>query len=378
MSLSLEIKKFVNNEHTGSYVTIMLPVELPPEPAPASARKPKAAQRKQAAETAASLASVLEATAQENADYDTLDFDDVPALGIDEEEMPKAASAKEATPQWQSDPGFTPPPRIQYEATRIHYTDEGEGEPLILIHSVGQSSYTWRKVFYRLREYYRVIVVDLPGHGYSDRPVHFDYTVEAHAMALRLFMDALKIESAHLTGFSLGAVYALQFACDYPSRVGRLVLLSPGGVTEDMPMPVKLIDSALLGGLASRLYGMGTVRKLLEECVFDLTNINDEVIQEYYKPASDPEGRRCIRASLHSFDEQPILPRLREVQCPVLILHGSEDKWHKAQEVDLFHAAIRGAGFSVIRNVGHLLHEEKPDRLIAAILEFIPVIMPGG
>ncbi len=372
MSLSLEIKKFMNSEHTGEYATIMLPVELPAQSA--SARASRQAQKKQAAETAASLASVLEATAQETAAYAPMEVEGAENLRTAAAEQ----SSAEPVPDWQRDPGFMPPPRIRYEATRIHYYEEGNGEPLILVHSVGQSAYTWRKVFYRLREHYRVIVLDLPGHGYSDRPVHFDYTVEAHAMALRLFMDAMKIESAHIVGFSLGAVYALQFACDNPTRIGRLVLLTPGGVTEDMPTPIKLIDSTLFGGIASRLYGVGTVRKLLEEAVFDLTNIDDEVVHEYYKPASDSDGRRCIRASLHSFDEQPIFPRLRDIQCPVLILQGGEDKWHKAQEVDLFHAAIRGAGFSVVRNVGHLIHEEKPERFIAALLEFIPVMMPGN
>lgn len=372
MSLSLEIKKFVNSEHTGSYATIMLPVVMPDEqPAAPRARK----QAHQAAqETAASVASVLEATAQESASYAPMDVDE-PDFGGEPAARQAQAQGKTEDAQWQ-DPGFAP--RVKYEATRIHYIEDGEGEPLILVHSVGQSSYTWRKVFYRLREHYRVIAVDLPGHGYSDRPIHFDYTVEAHAMALRLFMDALKIESAHFAGFSLGAIYVLQFALQCPTRTGRLIVLSPGGVSESMPTPVKLIDSSFFGGIASRLYGMGTVRKLLEGCVFDLTNINDEVVQQYYIPASDPDGRRCIRESLHCFDEQSTLAHLRELQSPVLIIQGSEDKWHKGEEVDLFHAAIQGAGFAVIRNVGHLIHEEKPERFVAAALEFIPVMMPEG
>ena len=368
MSLSLEIKKFINSEHTGSYVTIMLPVIMPEEQPPAAKmrRQPKQAVH----ETAASVASVLEATAQESAGYAPLD--------VDEADFGAAArpAQRDEQQQWQQDPGFAP--RVKYEATRIHYTEDGEGEPLILVHSVGQSAYTWRKVFFQLREHYRVIAVDMPGHGYSDRPVHFDYTVDAHAMALRLFMDAMRIESAHIAGFSLGAVYALQFALQNPMRVGKLIALTPGGVTEQMPLPVKLIDSSFFGGIASRLYGVGTVRKLLEDCVFDLTNIDDEVVQQYYIPASDPEGRRCIRESLHCFDEQPTLAHLRELQCPVLILQGSEDKWHKSEDVDLFHAVIQSAGFAVIRNVGHLIHEEKPERFVAAVLEFIPVMMPEG
>lgn len=315
MSLSLQVKKFINSEHTGRYVEITLPHELFAEPKNS---------RKQ-----------------------------------DEEDSPE-----EAAPQ--------------FETTRIHYVEEGVGEPLILVHTVGQSLYTWRTVVPQLSEHYRVIAVDLAGHGYSDRPISLSYNIFDHADVLRLFMGAIGVQSAHFLAFSMGASYVAQLAIDHPERVGKLIFIAPGGVTPEMPLAIRLIDSTVFGGIASLLYTRSTVQKILENAFFDLTFVKDDMIQEYYKPASDPEGRRCIRASLHSFDEQPILPRLREVQCPVLILHGSEDKWHKAQEVDLFHAAIRGAGFSVIRNVGHLLHEEKPDRLIAAILEFIPVIMPGG
>ncbi|MDO5112363.1 MAG: alpha/beta hydrolase [Clostridia bacterium] len=358
VSLSLEIKKFINSEHVGEFATILLPIEIPAEQ-PRTSRVFRAKERAQAQSAAASMESILEATAQQ-------------AQG---EGAPQPQPQPQTAPPIE-EPAWQAAPRIEYEATRIHYIEDGEGEPLILVHSIAQSGYTWRNVFYRLREHYRVIVVDLPGHGYSDRPLHFDYTIEAHAMALRLFMDALRIESAHFAAFSMGSLYAMQLSLDYPERVGRLVLVTPGGITGDMPMPVKLMDSGLFGGIASRLYGMGTVRKVLEDCFFDLTNINDDVIEQYYKPASDPDGRRCIRTTLQSFDEEGILHRLRDMSVPVLILQGSEDKWHKAEDVDIFHAALRDAGFAVVRNAGHLLHEEKPDRFVAAVLEFIPVMMP--
>lgn len=205
----------------------------------------------------------------------------------------RPARTRPAAMFWRRrNPPREPVAEAQHERARIHYIEAGTGEPLILVHTVGQSFYTWRRVFNRLSEHYRVIAPDLLGHGYSDRPLTFGYTIEEHAEALRLFMDALGIESAHFAAFSMGSAYALKFAMQNPSRVGRLVLVSPGGVTPEMPLSIRMIDSPMLGFLASRLYGLRTVEKLLHDAVFDLTNITPDVVQEYYRPASDPEGRQ--------------------------------------------------------------------------------------
>ena len=340
MSLSLEVKKFINSEHTGEYIEIELPGEL-------EVRRPRSKKAAPAPAPAADLDADVEAA--------------------------ESPVAEEAAPEA---PAPEPEPEAQHERAKIHYLEAGTGEPLILVHTVGQSLYTWRRVFNRLSEHYRVIAPDLLGHGYSDRPLTFGYSIEEQADALRRFMDALGIESAHFAAFSMGCAYALKFAMQYPERVGRLVLLSPGGVTQDMPLSIRMIDSPMLGFLASRLYNLRTVEKLLQEAVFDLTNITSDVVQEYYRPVSDPEGRRAIRLSLQYFEDEEIIANLRTLAADTLILMGAEDKWHNAETCELYHAAMRNAGFSVVRNAGHLMHEEKPERFVAALLEFIPVVMP--
>ncbi len=327
MSLSLEVKKFINSEHTGEYIEIELPGEIEvPRP---RVKKPKAAP------------------------------------------IPEGEEGADVIPEPVEEG-----PEVQHERARLHYIEAGTGEPLLLIHTIGQSFYTWRKVFNRLSEHYRVIAPDLFGHGYSDRPITFGYSIEEHTEALLRFMDALKISSAHIVAFSMGSAYALKLAMDHPERVARMVLLSPGGITPEMPLPVRMIDSPLLGFAACRLYGLKTVEKLLQESVFDLTNITQDVVQEYYRPASDPEGRRAIRLSLQNYEDEDIVANLRQLRADTLILMGTEDKWHTAETCELYHAAMRSAGFAVVRNAGHLMHEEKPDRLVAALLEFIPVVMP--
>lgn len=261
---------------------------------------------------------------------------------------------------------------VHPEEVRMHYVEAGAGEPLILVHTIGQSLYTWRNVFDTLSEHYRVIAVDLFGHGYSSRPQEFDYTVAEHAESLRMFMDALGIESAHMVGFSIGAMYVLDFVRKYPDSVGKTILICPGGITQEMPLSVRLLDSAILGGVASRLFNRRTLEKCLGECYFDLTNITDEVLDEYYITIADPLSRRALHYCVANFDETEVAQGMREVITEVLILWGTEDKWHPPEGSELFHMAITTAQFGVIRNAGHLMHEEKPQRFIESVLEYIP------
>ncbi len=294
MTLALQVKKFINSEHTGEYATIELPGFL--------------------------------------------------------------------------DKNGTQTP----EEARIHYFEAGVGEPMLLIHSPGQSLYTWRNVFNSLSEHYRVIAVDLLGHGYSSRPHQFDYTIAEHSESLRLFMDAKGIVSAHIVGFSLGALYALDFIIKHPERVGRAVLSSPGGVTPEMPLAIRMLQSTLFGVIASRLYSRRTVERALSECFFDLTNINTEMLENVYSTIADTNSRRAIQLSAVNFDELEVHKELRTIETEALILWGAEDKWHAPESSELYHAAMQNAHFSIIRNAGHLMHEEKGTRFVEAIMEFIP------
>ncbi len=331
MSLSLELKKFINSDCVGKYADIVLPAV----PQPVNSKEKRKAKPK--------------------------------AEDVSAEPQAEPKDAPQEEPQ-QPQGG---------ERVRIHYMEEGNGEPMILVHSIGQSLYTWRNLFNRLSLHYRVIAIDLPGHGYSGRPENFDYTIEEQAVAIDLFMDAIGIESAHFMAFSMGSNYVLRLAMTHPYRMGRIILLAPGGMSHEMPLMIKLLDSSLFGAVAAMLYGVRTVENVLTECYFDLAQtLNEDVVTEYYKTISDQQSRRAVRASLHNFDDADVMSKLRMLEMPILMIQGSEDKWRTSEHIELYHAAISSAGYTQVRNAGHLVHEEKPDKIIAATLEFIPVLCP--
>ncbi|MBQ2661117.1 MAG: alpha/beta hydrolase [Clostridia bacterium] len=310
MSLSLELKKFINSEHVGGYVEITLPTDP---------------------------------------------------------ELEESLKKRRGEPSLRGG-----------ERVKVHYMEEGNGEPLILVHTIGQSLYTWRNVFENLSKYYRVIAVDLLGHGYSDRPYSTNYTITEQADMLRLFMDAMGIESSHFMAFSMGSAYVMQLASTNPERIGRIILISPGGVTNEMPLTIRLIDNPILGIFACRMFGVKTVENVLSDAFFDLTNITPELVKEYYSTISDPDARLALRLSLTGYDDEMLIKKFRTMNAEVLILLGGEDKWRQRESVEVYHAALKNASVSIIRNAGHMIQEEKADRVVAATLEYIPVIMPDA
>ncbi len=262
--------------------------------------------------------------------------------------------------------------KTEHESARMHYLESGKGEALILIHTAGQSLFTFRSIFHKLAMVYHVYAVDLMGHGYSERPEFFDHSSASHAESIIAFMDALGIERAHLVGFSMGALYALEAARRYPEQVMSVTALSPGGVTSSMPLAVRMMESALFGGIASRLFRVRTVEKLLDDCLFDHTVIGPHEVEQYYKCACDQEARRAIKLTVSSAGEKELMETLSEIKTPVLVVSSDKDRWHSLEHGEAYANAIENAQFVRVRNAGHLLHEEKPDRLVEIVRAFIP------
>ncbi len=263
------------------------------------------------------------------------------------------------------------------EVARIHYLEAGVGEPLLLIHSIGQSLYTWRNVFAELSDNYRVIAIDLPGHGYSSRPDRFSYTADDMATVLNLFLDALNVKSAHMIGFSLGAMYMLRFLSLFPRRVANCIAISPGGVTEQMPKLIHQMQTPLVATFARNLYTASNVRALLLECVNDALLIDDHVVRQYYEPVSDGLAREAIMYALRNFDMDVIAEGLMPVEHEVLVLWGKNDRWHPPAGSVYFQSLLRTGRYYLVRNAGHLLQEEAPTKLLEIVYSYIPPAVPS-
>jgi pimeloyl-ACP methyl ester carboxylesterase len=121
--------------------------------------------------------------------------------------------------------GSLPQERFVRVGDQLVYVEQaGAGEPVVLLHGFGASSYTWRQVMPGLAESHRVLAVDLNGFGWTERPAaRASYTREGQMALVLGVLDALEIGRAHLVGSSYGGALALWLALEHPERVRSLV-----------------------------------------------------------------------------------------------------------------------------------------------------------
>src|SRR5213594_1634219 len=123
---------------------------------------------------------------------------------------------------------------------RVSYRTAGSGPVLLLVHGIAGSSDQWDDVFPLLAEHFTLVAPDLLGHGRSAKP-RGDYSLGAFASGVRDLLLALGHPSATIVGHSLGGGVAMQLAYQFPDRVGRLVLVSSGGLGREVNLLLRAV-----------------------------------------------------------------------------------------------------------------------------------------
>ena len=258
----------------------------------------------------------------------------------------------------------------------LHLNEVGDGPPLILLHGSGPGATSWSNFKHNLPElsrHFRVLAVDQPGYGLSDKPpfTRDDSVFKVTSRAVAGLLDELGIEQTHFIGNSLGGANALKFTLDHPTRVGRLVLMGPGGAAVNIFSPPMSEGFKYLRAF----YGAANpTREQLEAfirvMVFDQDLVTDELIDERYAAAIEPsqlDGARRVQASMDSLPEDDQLWRvLHKVRHPVLMTWGRDDRVLPLDMAMFAMRRIPNARLHIFPKCGHwaqLEHREEFDRL---------------
>ena len=250
---------------------------------------------------------------------------------------------------------------------RLHYFDAGTGSPVVLLHGGGPGASAWSNFGRNLPVFagrFRTLMMDQPGFGKSGKPPVTGSYFTFSADALAALLDTLGIERVHLVGNSLGGGTAVRFALNYPDRAGRLVLMGPGGlslnvIAPDPPEGVKgLMEFAAPPGPTR-----DTLAAFLRTLVFDQRLVTDELIDERFAAASDPEALAAMASMGASFfqhaEEGMLWREAHALRQRVLLIWGREDRVNPLDGALVALKIIRRAQLHVFGGCGHWAQLEK-------------------
>jgi len=254
----------------------------------------------------------------------------------------------------------------------VRYVRKGQGPPVILIHGLASSIYSWADVIGPLSEKFDVIALDLPGFGASSKPD--DLSFDDYEPTLVGLMNALKLPKAHFVGNSMGGAVSLLMAARQRDRVDHVVILDSAGFNMqpgERPFLARLLANRTAGTLAEHLPVRRLLTRLfLRRLIQDETRITDERIDEYTAPFLSPGAVASARSLLLSRVDEGFVANLGSIQAKTLVLWGRFDPWLPESHADRFVAEIKGAR-KVVLETGHMPQEERPAEVSRLIGDFL-------
>jgi pimeloyl-ACP methyl ester carboxylesterase len=307
----------------------------------------------------------------------TLAFQDFPYTSLQGQPWPLKRVALPKTAQAY---GMSTVPELAY----VELNPEG-ARTLVFIHGLGSYLKFWR---YQLDAFaaqgYRVIAVDLPGYGKSDKPASFPYTMEAMADAVRELVQTLGVEHPVLVGHSMGGQTALSYAIRYPEEPAALVLTSPAGFErfswKEKAWFKRVLSTTLIKSAPE--YGIwGSVRQS------NFSRWRPELewlIEERVRVVGSPDFDAYAYANVRTVDglshDDFVRDSLGHIQAPTLIVFGEDDRlipnpfMHggRAREImEYGHANIRGSELVGVDRCGHSVQLDCPQEYNEAVSSFL-------
>ena len=267
------------------------------------------------------------------------------------------------------------------------YRVAGSGPTVVLIHGMLNSSSHWREVALNLAHEHTVIAPDLIGHGDSAAP-RGDYSLGAHAAAIRDLLTTIGVERATIVGHSLGGGVAMQFFYQFPQRTERLVLISSGGLGHDVSPLLRgaaLPGSAALLRLATRPRLVGALAaagsKLRERG--NNAGVYLQAVARALGPLQEPGSRQAFLQTLRSVIDvqgQKVSARDRLYllgEMPTLIVWGERDRTIPLEHGLEAGRSVPNCRFETLPRAAHFPNLEDPEGLAAVVGDFLATTSPA-
>jgi pimeloyl-ACP methyl ester carboxylesterase len=255
---------------------------------------------------------------------------------------------------------------IRANEIEIAFEDLGSGSPLLLLHGFARDHTVWDTPAKALKEKYRVIVPDLRGMGGSRHPdPGSPITMEQLADDSAALLDSLNVQTAMVAGFSMGGYILLEMLLRHPSRVQAAAFVGTRA-SADRPEKkaerLKQNEQLLEEGMAP--LAKEYVQRLFS---FGFSAANPQILEETYQNFASQEPVNIALLNDAMRNRGDLMPRLDEIQCPCVVIGGSEDKLVAPEAMVALHEGLRDSTLDMVEGAGHMLPVETPNRVVAAL-----------
>lgn len=282
----------------------------------------------------------------------------------------------------------TPPSQfvVLPDGARAHYRDRGprDAQALLLIHGSNASLFTWEPWAKRLDKDFRVVSVDLPGHGLTGAVPNHDYSQEGMVKFVAEFADKIGLTTFAMAGNSMGGGVAARFAEEHPERLTHLILVDAGGMPvkqgDRIPLAFRIARTPILNQIVLHITPRSLVVEGLNDAIVRKSVITDKMIDTYWDFARMQGTREATVERFGLSWDTYVQDHIRRIKAPTLILWGEEDHLIPVEAARKYHAAIPGSKLIVYPGTGHIPMEEVPDQSAAAVKAFLtppePAVAP--
>ncbi len=266
------------------------------------------------------------------------------------------------------------------DGARIHVRDSGgRGQPMILLHGSNSSLHTWEPLKRELGSSYRIVTLDLPGHGLTGATPTHRYDTAEMVATVDGVATALGLDRFILGGNSMGGGVSWHYALAHPAKVQALLLLDAGGMpprSGDKPQAsnigFRLLRYPLGRALMRQITPRSLVRTSYEQSVADASVVSEEVVDRTWELLRFPGNRDAtVIRFQRGFADPAAAERARMITVPTLILFGNEDRIIAPSAAQSFAERIAGSEVVLMDGVGHLPMEEAPVETATAIKDFL-------
>lgn len=267
----------------------------------------------------------------------------------------------------------------------VHYRDEGQsdGPAILLVHGSNASLHTWEPWVKLLGDEFRIVTLDLPGHGLTGTHESDDYSRSGQVAFVKEFVDTIGLDEFVMGGNSMGGGVTLHYAVAHPEDLRGIIPVNSGGMPRDpdakSPLAFRLASMPVVNVLMDYITPRSIVEDGLKHAIEDDTLVTEAMVDRYYDLTLYDGNRKATGERFRGYANagpDTLVEDLKGVRLPALILWGENDRLIPVANARKMKETLPQAKLVIYEDVGHLAMEEVPEESAAEVRAFMKGLEP--